>query len=728
MVAPVEIGDIIGHAEAVDRSGRGIDMDSGGRQGGGVRRFGVFELDLAARELRKRGVRVRLQDQPFRVLEALLEKPGEIVTREQLKERLWAEDEFVEFDKSLNTAIQKIRQALDDSSSSPRFVETVPRRGYRFVAPVHSAGAAPESKPRARKIERLALAALATVVLAMAVYIAGQVGRQPVDEAASLSAPIPLTAYPGRETHPSFSPDGEQITFTWEGPNRDNWDIYVKRVGEERADRLTDDPAEDFNSVWSPDGRRIAFVRRYDAASAAVMTVPAIGGPARKVLAIGANVPTQVNKHIRFVTWHPDGRHLVVAMRERRGEPFQLHAVDADTGDARKLMAAESLAEDLDPAVSPDGSKLAFRRRVANFASEVHVVGLSPSLDVEGESRKLNGEESESAFLPTWTPDGREIIFTSGFRRSSKLWRAAANGSEPEPFMQPALASFSAVTAFGRLAVAHILEDYDVWEFQIATGESRRAVSSTFYDVTPQYSPDGSKIAFSSSRSGYREIWVCDRDGTNSIQLTDLKSRQSSAPYWSPDGAWIVFQSFVGDQRDIFVVRASGGEPRNLTDHPATGVQPTVSRDGLRIYFGSNRSGEVDIWRIAPEGGEPVQVTSQGNAQYALESVDGRTLYYSDRWSLWSIPVAGGPRTLEVERFLTGMNWAVGRSGIYFIGNRINPRTIDFYDFDSEVVTTLVEFEKMTYTGFSLSPDGESILYPQGDPPESDIMLVEGFR
>ena len=99
-------------------------------------RFGVFEVDLAARELRKRGVRVKLQDQPFRVLEALLEKPGEIITREELKERLWAQDEFVEFDKSLNTAVQKIRDALDDSAKSPRFLETVPKVGYRFVASV----------------------------------------------------------------------------------------------------------------------------------------------------------------------------------------------------------------------------------------------------------------------------------------------------------------------------------------------------------------------------------------------------------------------------------------------------------------------------------------------------------------------------------------------------------------------------------------------------------------
>ena len=96
-------------------------------------RFGVFELDLRSGELRKHGLRVRLQEQPFRLLEMLLERPGEVVTREELQKRLWPADTFVDFDHGLNKAINKIREALGDSAESPRFVETVSRRGYRFL-------------------------------------------------------------------------------------------------------------------------------------------------------------------------------------------------------------------------------------------------------------------------------------------------------------------------------------------------------------------------------------------------------------------------------------------------------------------------------------------------------------------------------------------------------------------------------------------------------------------
>ena len=99
-------------------------------------RFGVYQLDLHARELYKHGIRMRLQDQPFQVLAILLEKPGEVVTREDLRQRVWGGDTYVDFDHSLNISVNKLREALGDSAASPRFIETLPRRGYRFIAPV----------------------------------------------------------------------------------------------------------------------------------------------------------------------------------------------------------------------------------------------------------------------------------------------------------------------------------------------------------------------------------------------------------------------------------------------------------------------------------------------------------------------------------------------------------------------------------------------------------------
>lgn len=147
------------------------------QNGSRIARFGVFELDLSAGELRKSGVRLRLQGQPFQVLVLLLERAGEVVTREELQQKLWASDTFVDFDHSLNTAINKVREALGDSASSPRYVETLARRGYRFIAPVQTNGL-PEA---------------ASGQSAMATPSPSQVAPQPVQVALhpELEVPIP---------------------------------------------------------------------------------------------------------------------------------------------------------------------------------------------------------------------------------------------------------------------------------------------------------------------------------------------------------------------------------------------------------------------------------------------------------------------------------------------------------------------------------------------------------
>ncbi|MCP5109231.1 MAG: hypothetical protein GY953_00185, partial [bacterium] len=117
-----------------------------GRSSSRIVRFGVFEVDQAAGELRKSGIKIKVQEQPFQLLTVLLERPREVVTREELREQLWPEDTFVDFDRSLNTAASRLREALGDSANNPRFIETLPRRGYRFLAPVESVGEYPASK------------------------------------------------------------------------------------------------------------------------------------------------------------------------------------------------------------------------------------------------------------------------------------------------------------------------------------------------------------------------------------------------------------------------------------------------------------------------------------------------------------------------------------------------------------------------------------------------------
>ena len=229
-------------------------------------RFEDFELDTHTGELRKAGVKLKFGGQPFQVLSILLERPGELVTREQLQNRLWP-DTFVDVDHNLNTAINKIREALGDSAESPRYVETIPRRGYRFIgavdAPTPSPAVIPIEPIRATPSHPRWVRIGAFIAVVLVLSIGAELGFRSLRHAATAKYdsgeaglnPVPFTALPGAETSPAFSPDGSRIAFAWNGDPASKgkgFDLYVKAIGSETTVRLTQQPSASLSPAWSP--------------------------------------------------------------------------------------------------------------------------------------------------------------------------------------------------------------------------------------------------------------------------------------------------------------------------------------------------------------------------------------------------------------------------------------------------------------------------------------------
>jgi len=710
-------------------------------------RFGVFELNRATGELRKHGVKLKLQDQPAQILALLLEHPGEVVTREEIRKRLWPEQTYVDFDNAINSAIRKLRDVLGDSSENPRFLETRPRRGYRFIAPVSLAGMAPEIQlePAAplgmdSKRHRLKLWALTSVAISLVLLVATALWllRLRSNPPAIALSVLPLNSSLGSETHPSFSPDGNQIAFTWDGPRQDNFDIYVQLIGGGEPLRLTSDPAIDISPAWSPDGRRIAFVRPLSEETSAVMVVPALGGVETKLTEI-----PNYDRHTvaplappRLLAWSPDGEWLVIADSKVAGGGTGLVAYSIRTGDRRRLTETHPQYGDANPAFSPDGRMLAFNRRSTIDVSDLYVLAIDANLGPAGEPKRITFDNRWTE-QPAWSSDGRTLIFASNRSGTSSLWRVPidANGpAEPVPFAGDGV-SFPAVSKQGqRLAYTRSVSDSNIWQVNVrAPGEPAprpaRVIASTSIDDSPDFSRDGRRVAFSSSRSGAREIWVAASDGSHPVQMTNF-GRHSGTPRWSPDGVHILFDSNVSGLIQIYVVSAEGGRPRLVTSGASENYIPSWSHDGHWIYFCSTRTGRPEIWKSLPGGENPQQMTRNGG-RTAFESWDGRWLYYRRLelvGPIWRMAVEGGAEEPISSTSVIGRNFTISGSGIYFRRPGNPASTIDVYRFETGTTETLFEQPVKTSLGLAVSPDDKRILYSQIDYAGTDIMVVDHYR
>jgi Tol biopolymer transport system component/DNA-binding winged helix-turn-helix (wHTH) protein len=724
----------------------------GSDQKPGLVRFEGFQLDLGAGELRPdAGKMLRLPEQPFRILAMLLKRPGEVLTREDIRKELWPDDTIVEFEHSISAAMNRLRQALGDSADHPRYIETLARRGYRWMIPVEweEEVVGPTSSdvtPRRRLLLITALVA----VMGLGGGILWFVRPAPKTPEPPLTI-TPLTASPGIEDEPSFSPDGNQVAFSasyGEG-NHGRSGIYVKLIGTGGPPlQLTTDPASG-NPVWSPDGRFIAFLRGLSREKAAVLLIPALGGPERKITEVV--IPYLVPGP--YLAWSPDGNSLVVSDRDSPKEPGALFLLEIDTGEKRRLTSPPSQVRgDSGATFSPDGRTLAFSRQ-GDFRADLYLLAVSDRPKAAGEAKRI-ALGNLGAYHPAWTEDGREIVFSS-LGQDSGLWRIAVSGSEDrEPHRLVALGENAVSPAIShrghRLVYSHFLfSPSSIWRIAAPGGPRARDeksaasvnratpfISSTRDDQTPQFSPDGKRITFQSTRSGNSEIWVCDSDGSNPVQLTSFRGPSVTNPRWSPDGGRIAFDSNAEGQFDIWVINASGGKPKRMTTDPANDGNPSWSGDGRWIYFDSARTGEQQVWKIPEAGGDAIQVTRDGGFA-PLESPDGKFIYYTkalEETSLWRLPVEGGQPSKMLENVSYMMNLVILNTGIYFIPVATSSESsIRFLNLATNQVEPVADFEKVLIGGFfsaglAISPDGRWILYTQRDQVGAELRLVENFR
>jgi Tol biopolymer transport system component/DNA-binding winged helix-turn-helix (wHTH) protein len=709
-------------------------------------RFDEFEVNLASGELLKAGVKVKFGGVPFQLLAILLECPGEVVTRDELQKRLWP-DTFVDVDRNLNTSINRIREVLGDSAELPRYVETVPRRGYRFIGPIQKyefLGNGPRKLERdaglrseGRRIIPSVLVGVGLLAVALAFLdwrvTAGKVVRSSHKLSASGNLHIvPLTKLPGAVRGPAFSPDGEKLAFFWNGERIANrFDLYVQLVGAEKPLRITNttDPHGRICCAdWSPDGQRIAFSRCGDYRGE-VFVVPALGGPERKVTDIsclfifgGGELKWAGDSLVLMDQCSPDAPMGIVVFSFLTGQKRCL-----DSPQAREL-------GDFDPAVSPVQKSVVFVR-----ASTLSVTALY-SVDVAGGNLRRLTFDNKCVGGPMWTSDGQRIVFYSNRSGVSRLWQVPAGGGELQ--LETVFQGTGSLSPDGRrLAYPQwsVHAPVKVWMLKLSSPggglvSEKEIVNSSGDDSAADLSPDAQHIVLESDRSGSGEIWRSQSNGNDAQQMTFFKGYVGT-PRWSPDGKWIAFDV---DQpvpnSEIYLMDSEGRNQHAVVAGAYDNVAPRWSNDGSSIYFASNRTGDWQVWNYKLSNGSERQVT-HGGGWAAMESDDGTTLYYSRRGGgLWAMPVAGGE-----EKFITGdlhreaaADFTVTTGGLYLLDTEAAPgATIMYYNRRTSrlsPVYTLKQLPALGNSSLTSSRNGLALLFAQGPMGQSSIMMAENFQ
>jgi Tol biopolymer transport system component/DNA-binding winged helix-turn-helix (wHTH) protein len=714
-------------------------------------RFGEFEVDMQTAEVRQNGHKFVLQFQPFQVLAILLERPGELVSREELKQRLWSSDTFVDFDHSLNKAVNRLREALSDSAEAPRYIETFPRRGYRFIAeiapdPVSQTPHISGTSPNGEAIDSASPSADANE---------GAVGFRKIWTFAAIAALVILgasgawrfwpraqrTKFPsfenlevtrltnnGTVSNVAISPDGRYVAYV---PNLDGKQELRLRQLATGTDThiLPPDPGLFVGLTFSPDGHYIYFVRsdRNDVAFRYLYSVPLLGGSPRKVI-------TDVDSNIAF---SPDGREMAYEHWDPPANRMELKIAHAD-GSGERILTVLHDTNFLTPGGpgpnwSPDGRTIAVPLEMAKGPNRSILFTVSVS---DGTAHELY-KGAEELGHAVWQPSGDHLLLQmfDVHSRRAQLWSISFPEGTASRLTHDAAEYWQDLdsTRDGKTLAAIAAN----WRSRIWASDSPSFIVAK--PITPADPPMSSVKMNNRGRLFARDLsgnlWSINPDGTALTKIEgihDVNVVQRCAD--------LIVYSSNGENSDTLIRLDSDGM------HPMTLISgnlfsPSCSHDGQLVYYVDSKFPQA-IWRVGISGGKPERVTpvlGDSILGFAVVSPDGKFLAYpystystgtpGDHYAVINTSDGSTVKSFDMQRakFDNGPYWSPDGKYLQFVATRGGVSNIWQHPIEGGPARQLTHFSSEEIFDFSWSPDGSRLFLTRGIA-SSDVVLLSGIQ
>jgi Tol biopolymer transport system component len=401
--------------------------------------------------------------------------------------------------------------------------------------------------------------------------------------------------------------------------------------------------------------------------------------------------------------------------------------VNVETSEERVVPdPSDDCANTWQAAFSPDGKYLASVCVLSEGVAKIYLQTPDGK-----QARELKDARSSEGFAGiAWTEDSQSLLYCS----DQHLWRVPLAGGKPEMLLFAQDVESVAVASHGnRLAFAQVHHSSNIFQLGLAsqtklTAPAAKLISSTRGDAGAHVSPDGQHIVFQSWRSGNPEVWVCDRDASNPVQLTSFGGPSMGEPRWSRDGRRIVFDLRTDTGvPELYIVDLAGGPPRRFLTGTAEAASPFWSGDGHWIYFNTERPHA--IWKAPAEGGAASRLTAGGKDQSEpQEAMDGTRVFFYSEGNVWSVSVNGGDEH-PVSGVPSYVHWVPARNGGYFVDGGPRHFALHYFDTATQRAHKIVDLPFLfAMWGSSLAPDGHALLFTGIEHSEGDIMVVEGFN